>query len=565
MKSALFASALLSLIARAFGGEALPVEFVEVAAESGIDMTVVSGSKDQMYIVEGSLGGSAFFDHDNDGDVDLYVTNGSRFSGFAPGQHPYNRLYRNIGDGQFTDVTSETAVGDTSWSLGCVAADYDNDGHTDLYVTNFGANKLYKNLGDGSSGDGSSGDGSSDDGSFEDVTIAAGVGDSGYGTGGTFGDFDRDGDVDLYLSNYIDFSRDYESTIPCVWKTVDMMCGPRGLLPQKDVFYRNEGDGTFTDATATVGMADKEFYGYGAVFADFNEDGWPDVFVADDMSPNQMFVNRGDGTFAEEALIASVGFNGDGAEQGCMGVGIGDYDNDGHLDIFVTNFEGEHNTLYRNEGDGFFLDVSFVSRLAASGNPEVGWGTALFDFDNDGDKDIFVANGHTYPQADLPHTNASYAQRNFLFENLGNGTYADVSEQAGPGLAIEKVSRGASFADYDGDGDVDVFVVNLNAAPDLLRNNGSSGNNYLLVETVGTVSNRNGIGTRIEVETAGLRQVNEVRSGGSYLSHDDMRVHFGLGQASGVAKVTLRWPSGIVQALEDVAVNQVLRVTEPAK
>ena len=548
MKSVIFTSCLFLPLAAALGGEALPIQFVNVAEESGIDMTVVSGSKDQMYIVEGSLGGSAFFDHDNDGDVDLYVTNGSRFSGFAPGQHPYNRLYRNLGGGQFTDVTPETAVGDTSWSLGCVAADYDNDGHTDLYVTNFGANTLYRNLGTGA---------------FGDVTGAAGVGDGGYGTGGAFGDFDRDGDVDLYVSNYIDFSLDYESTIPCVWKTVDIMCGPRGMLPQKDVFYRNEGDGTFADATAEVGMGDKEFYGYGAVFVDFNEDGWPDVFVADDMTPNQMYVNRGDGTFAEEGLIASVGFNGDGAEQGCMGVGIGDYDNDGHLDIFVTNFEGEHNTLYRNEGDGFFLDVSFVSRIAASGNPEVGWGTALFDFDNDGDKDIYAANGHTYPQADLPHTNASYAQRNFLFENLGNGTYADVSAQAGPGLAIEKVSRGASFADYDDDGDIDLFVVNLNARPDLLRNDGGSVSNYLLVETVGTVSNRNGIGTRIEVEAAGLRQVNEVRSGGSYLSHDDLRVHFGLGQASGVDRVTLRWPSGIVQALEDVTVNQVLRVTEP--
>lgn len=550
MISVRFASILFFLLSGTSLAQALPIQFVNVAEESGIDMTVVSGSKDQMYIVEGSLGGSAFFDYDNDGDVDLYVTNGSRFAGFTPGQHPYNRLYRNIGEGKFTDVTTEAAVGDTSWSLGCVAADYDNDGYTDLYVTNFGANKLYQNLGGRS---------------FADVTTAAGVGDPGYGTGGTFGDFDRDGDVDLYVSNYIDFSLDYESTVPCVWKTVDIMCGPRGMLPQKDVFYSNNGDGTFTDATAAVGMAGKEFYGYGAVFADFNEDGWPDVFIADDMTPNQMYVNQGDGTFAEEGLIASVGFNGDGAEQGCMGVGIGDYDNDGHLDIFITNFEGEHNTLYRNEGDGFFLDVSFVSRIAASGGPQVGWGAALFDFDNDGDKDIFAANGHTYPQADLPHTNASYAQPNFLYENLGDGTFADVSVKSGPGLAIEKVSRGASFADYDDDGDVDIFVVNLNTTPDLLRNDGGNGNNYLLVESVATASNRNGIGTRIEIEAAGQRQVNEVRSGSSYLSHDDMRVHFGLGQAAVVDKVTLRWPSGIVQILEKVAVNQVLKVTEAEK
>ena len=548
MKRALFASCFCFLSFDALGA-AVP-QFIDVARESGIDLSVVSGTADQMYIVEGSIGGSAFFDYDNDGRVDLYVTNGSRFGGYEPGAHPYNRLYRNEGKGMFVDVTASAAVGDTSWSLGCVAGDYDNDGHMDLYVTNFGANRLYRNLGNGS---------------FQDLTAVAGVGDTGYGTGGAFGDFDRDGDIDLYVSNYIEFSLDYKSTIPCVWKNVDIMCGPRGMLPQKDVFYRNEGDGRFTDATEEVGMASKEFYGYGAVFSDFNQDGWPDVFVADDMTPNQMYINQADGTFTEEALISNVGFNGEGAEQGCMGVGVGDFDNDGHLDIFVTNFEGEHNTLYRNEGDGFFLDVSFVSRVASRGNPEVGWGTALFDFDNDGDKDIYVANGHIYPQADLPHTNARYAQPNFLFENLGDGIFADVTDRAGPGLAIEKVSRGASFADYDDDGDMDIFVLNLNDKPDLLRNDDGNRKNYLLVETIGRVSNRDGIGTRIEIEVAAKRQVNEVRAGSSYLSHDDMRVHFGLGKAWLVDRVTLRWPSGIVQEIVDVAANQVLRVTEPDK
>ncbi len=472
------------------GGPAT-VQFTDVAAEVGLVAPNVSG-RDQKYIVETSIGGTAFLDYDNDGDVDLYVANGSSFHGFPEGEHPRNRLYRNDG-GNFTEVTAAAAVGDSSWSLGCAAADYDNDGHLDLYVGNFGRNTLYRNLGNRR---------------FADVTSEAGVGDEGYGTASTFGDYDRDGDLDLYVSNYIDFSLDYESTVPCVWKTYDIMCGPRGMIPQADVFYRNDGNGSFTDVTDEVGMAGRKYYGYGAVFADFTDDGWPDLFVADDMTPNMMFVNKGDGTFSDEALGSGVGFDAEGTEQGCMGVGVGDYD-------------------------------------------------------NDGDKDIFVANGHTYPEANLPHTNASYAQLNLLFENLGNGTFRDVSRESGPGLAIREVSRGAGFADYDADGDIDIFVLNLNGKPNLLRNDGGNANNCLLVKTVGSVSNRDGVGTRIELEAAGHRQVNEVRSGGSYLGHDDMRVHFGLGKTGRVDRVTLRWPSGIVQTLEDVEVNQVLTVTEP--
>ena len=518
-----------------------------MAAQSGLGERNVSG-RDQAYIVETSIGGSAFFDYDNDGDIDLYVVNGSSFHGFPEGEHPFNRLYRNDGGSTFADVTAEAGVGDTTWSLGCVAADYDNDGSVDLFVANFGRNRLYRNLGNGR---------------FEDVTERAGVGDEGYGTAGTFGDYDLDGDLDLYVSNYIEFSLDYKSTIPCVWKTYDIMCGPRGMIPQADIFYRNNGDGTFTDVTAEAGMAGSRYFGYQAVFVDFTEDGWPDLFVADDMTPNKLFINRGDGTFSDEALGSGVGFSADGAEQGCMGVGVGDYDGDGHLDILVSNFEGQYNTLYRNEGDGYFLDVSYASKVAAMGGPEVGWGTALFDYDNDGDKDIFVANGHTYHQADLPRANARYAQPNFLFENLGDGTFREVSQLAGPGLAIEAVSRGAVFGDYDDDGDIDIFVLNLNGYPNLLRNDGGNGNNYLFIKTVGRRANRDGIGTRIEIEVSGRRQVAEVRSGSSYLGHDDMRAHFGLGQATLVDKVTLRWPGGTVQELRDVAVNQVLTVTEP--
>ena len=532
------------LVATAAAGQALPVQFSDRAQELGIDVRTVSGT-DQMYIVENSPGGAALFDYDSDGDVDIYLTNGSRFGGFRGGEPPRNRMYRN--DGAFVDVTAAAGVGDTSWSMGCAVADYDNDGDLDIYTTNFGRNTMYRNEGNGS---------------FADVTDFAGVGDERYGLGCAFGDYDRDGSVDLVAVNYIDFSLDYESTVPCVWKRVDIMCGPRGTLPDSDVLYRNQGDGTFADVTEAAGLTGEE-WSMGVVFGDFDGDGWPDIFVANDAGPNFLYDNQGDGTFAEAGVATGVAYSGDGADQGCMGVAAGDYDNDGRFDLFVTNFEAEYNILYRNEGNGFFADASFAARVNARGSDEVGWGTALFDYDNDGDRDLFVANGHTYPQADLPHTSTSYAMPNFLFENLGDGTYRDVTAGAGPGLGIREVSRGASLGDIDDDGDIDILVTNLNGRPNLLRNDGGHRGNYLMVKTIGTRSNRDGIGTRIEATAGRLMQVAEVRSGTSYLSHSDMRLHFGLGEARRVATLTLRWPSGTVQELRDIAVNQTLTVTEP--
>ena len=524
----------------------LPAQFTDQAAALGITARNVSGST-QEYIVETAVGGTAFFDYDSDGDVDLYVANGSRFEEFPPGQEPTNHLYRNHGD-RFVDVTAVAGVGDTSWSMGCAAADYDNDGDLDLYVTNFGRNTFYQNQGDGT---------------FEDVAEKAGVGDDRWGVGCAFGDADLDGYVDLYVANYIDFSRDYPSTVPCVWKTVDIFCGPRGLLPAGDVFYHNRGNGTWADRSEEVGIAGAKYYGYGVVFGDFDRDGWPDVFVANDSAPNNLYQNQGDGTFVDEGLSAGVAYSGDGTEQGCMGVAVGDYDNDGYFDIFVTNFEGEYNTLYKNQRGTFFLDVSFVSHVAARGIPEVGWGTGFFDFDNDGDQDLFAANGHTYPQADLPHTNSRYAAPNFLYQNLGDGTFAEVSARGGSGFALVEVSRGASFADYDRDGDIDLFVLNLNSTPNLLRNDGGNEGHYLQIATVGTRSNRDGIGTRIEIRAAGQHQTAEVRSGTGFLSHSDLKVHFGLGTAAVVDSVVLHWPSGTVQTLRAVAANQVLTVREP--
>ena len=525
--------------------ESLAVQFVDRAADAGLTQRNVSGT-DQSYIVEGMMGGAAFFDYDRDGDVDLYVANGSSFAGFAAGEHPANQLYRNDG-GRFTDVTIAADVGDTSWSMGCAVADYDNDGHSDLYVTNFGRNILYRNAGAGR---------------FADVTVAAGVGDMGWGTGASFGDYDRDGDVDLYVANYVDFSLDYESPIPCLWKNVKVYCGPVGLLPAADVFYRNNGDGTFSEWTQQAGLEGEKFYGMSALFGDYDNDGWPDLFVANDSTPNLLFRNLRDGRFAEEALMAGVAYSGEGVTQGCMGAAWGDYDNDGLFDLFVTNFADEYNALYKNEGGGFFADVSFAAGIGAAPAELVSWGTGFFDYDNDGDRDLFVANGHTYPQADLPRVNSSYEQINSLFENR-DGRLVEVSAGAGLGFALRRVSRGTSFADYDGDGDIDLFVLNLNDPPTLLRNDGDHDNHYLLVHTVGTKSNRDGIGARVIISVGGQTQHAEVQSGGSYLSHNDLRLHFGLGKAERVDRLEVRWPSGAVQVLSDLAVDQHLTVVEP--
>ena len=543
MKS-LYKYAVGCLVGAANGwSEPLAAQFVDRAAAAGLTQRNVSGT-DQSYIVEGMMGGAAFFDYDRDGDVDLYVANGSSFAGFAAGEHPANQLYRNDG-GRFADVTVAASVGDTSWSMGCAAADYDNDGHTDLYVTNYGRNTLYRNRSTGR---------------FAAAT-AAGVGDMGWGTGASFGDYDRDGDVDLYVANYVDFSLDYESPIPCLWKNVKVYCGPVGLLPAADVFYRNNGDGTFSEWTKQAGLEDEAFYGMSALFGDYDGDGWPDLFVANDSTPNLLFRNRRDGRFAEEGLVAGVAYSGEGVTQGCMGAAWGDYDNDGLFDLFVTNFADEYNALYRNEGRGFFADVSFAAGIGAAPAELVSWGTGFFDYDNDGDRDLFAANGHTYPQADLPRVNSSYEQANSLFENRG-GRLVEVSAAADLGFALRRVSRGTSFADYDGDGDIDVFVLNLNSPPTLLRNDGDHDNHYLLVRTVGTASNRDGIGARVIISADGRNQYAEVQSGGSYLSHSDLRLHFGLGKAARVDRLEVRWPSGVVQVLSDIAADQVLTVVE---
>lgn len=543
MKVAAAIGALVTALSGQVSGEGL--YFVDATEAAGIALVNTSGSS-QRYIVEGMMGGSAFFDYDNDGDVDLYIANGSSFDGFEEGAHPRNALYRNDGTGLFQDVTNAAAVGDTSWSMGCAVSDYDNDGDADLYVSNYGRNTLYRNEGAER---------------FVDVTDAAGVGDDRWGTGAVFGDYDRDGDVDLFVANYVDFSLDYESPIPCLWKNVSVYCGPVGLLPAADVLYRNNGDGSFSDVTAEAGLAEEKFYGMSALWGDYDGDGWIDLFVADDSTPNKLYHNERDGTFVESALIAGVAYSGEGVEQGCMGAALGDYNGNGRPDIFVTNFADEANALYDNEGGGFFTDVAFSSGIGRADRRLVAWGTGFFDGDNDGDLDLFVANGHTYPEADMPLLDSSYEQINSLFENSG-GQFVEVTDSAGPGLAVRGVSRGASFADYDADGDVDIFVLNLNALPTLLRNDSNQKHHYLQVKLVGRESNRDGIGARVQVEADGRIQYAEVQSGGSYLSHSDMSLHFGLSDRDRVNRLIVDWPSGRRQEIVDIEADQLLTVYE---
>ena len=526
------------------------VQFVDVAAQAGITVRNVSGELDKTSLLEAKGGGGGFFDYDNDGDLDTYVISGSSFKSFPTGQVPSNRLYRNEGKGTFADVTTQAGVGDTSWSMGCTAADYDNDGDLDLYITNYGANRLYRNEGDGT---------------FADATAQAGVGDSRWGTGAAFGDYDLDGDLDLYVANFVQFHPDQPpiSDQFSVWRNIRVYPGPRAYAGYADVLYRNEGDGTFADVTKQVGAIGLAAYnGFQCLFGDLDNDGYPDIYVADDTTPNLLYMNRGDGSFEDISLASGTSHSDDGLEQAGMGAALGDYDNDGDFDIFVTHFSGDYNTLYRNEGGRFFRDVSYASGVAEVSMPAVGWGTGFFDYDNDGDLDLFVANGHVYPIIDDYDLGISYAQRNFLFENLGNGTFVEVGLESGSGFGVEKVSRGAAFGDYDDDGDVDILVLNVDDTPTLLRNEGGNRGHWFSLSLVGTESNRDGIGARILVEAGGGRQIREVGAGSSFLSHNDLRVHVGLGAAEKIEGLEIRWPSGLVQEFSDLPADRFWLLTE---
>jgi dUTPase len=499
------------------GAQTSVVRFTDVAAQAGLDLVNISGGPAKDYIVDANGNGAAILDYDNDNDLDVLLVNGSTREQYAKGGDRMVALYRNDGRGNFTDVTTAAGLARRGWGSGTCVADYDNDGFDDVYVTAFGADALWRNAGNGT---------------FTDVTRRAGVEDARWSTGCAFGDYDRDGDLDLYVANYVRFD---EKTIPgrgttgnCRFMATDVFCGPTRLPGEPDVLYRNTGDGTFSDVGARAGVVDPGYYGFGVLFADLNDDGWPDIYVANDSVPNLLFRNRGDGTFVEEALPAGVAVSGDGRAQAGMGVDAGDWNGDGQTDLIVTNFSHDHTTLYQSGPVGVFTDASYASGLAATAGPYLGWGVGFVDVDLDGRLDVFIANGHVYPQVDKSGLGTTYLQRKQLFLNAG-ARYRHATMEIGGALLLERSSRGAAFGDYDNDGDRDVLVVNMNDRPTLLRNDTAAGNHWIAVKLVGTKSNRDGIGAKVTVQAGGRRQRTEVRGDGSYMSHRDTRAHFGLG------------------------------------
>jgi hypothetical protein len=550
----LFACSLLALLLAAQassqippppGNQSLPVLFTDITEPAGITFKHVS-SPEKRYIVESMSGGVALLDYDNDGYLDIYLVNSLTADMVKANQKTRSALYRNNGDGTFADVTDNAGVGDIGWGMGVATGDYDNDGFEDIYVTCLGPDHLLRNTGKGT---------------FTDVTQRAGVNDPRWSAGAAFVDYDNDGRVDLFVSNYVDFDvnnlPEFGKGRSCQFKGVPVQCGPRGLKGAGDSLYHNNGDGTFTDVSKKAGVSDTDgYYGLGVICSDFDEDGLVDIFVANDSTPNFLYHNNGDGTFKDIGFPSGTAVNENGSEQGSMGVTLGDYDHDGRLDLFVTNFDDDYNTLYHNDGRGSFTDVSYATKVAAVSLPYVGWGTKFFDYDNDGWVDLLVVNGHVYPQ--LP----TYRQRNLMHHNNRDGTFAEVGAQLGPPFAEKRTGRGAAFGDIDNDGDVDIVINNLDGAPQLLRNDGGNANNSVLIKTLGVKSNRAGIGARVTVVAGELKQVEEVYSGGTYISQNDLRLHFGLEKRTKIDLIEVRWPSGAVDKITGVGANKILTIKE---
>jgi tetratricopeptide (TPR) repeat protein len=531
------------------GGSAGPdVAFVDEAAEAGIVLANVSGSAEKRFIVETTGAGGCWLDYDLDGDLDLYVVNGAALEGEATTTPPArDALYRNEGAGRFTDATARAGIVDRGWGGGCAVGDYDNDGDPDLYVTNYGPNVLYRNEGHGI---------------FTDVTAAAGVGDSRWSLGAAFFDAEGDGDLDLYVANYLRFDLAVAGARQCHWKGIPVMCGPHGFAGEEDELFRNNGDGTFSDVSDQAGIAGRALFGMGVVVGDVDGNTHPDVFAANDSQDNHLFLNDGWGRFQDSALAAGVALSADGRQQASMGADLGDYDNDGDEDLIVTNFSDDYHTLYRNDGGGLFTDATQATGLDPATRSSLGWGAGFFDYDNDGDLDLFIASGHVYPQVDGRDPSTSYRQQNLLFRNEGDGRFIDVSNRSGPGLRKVRSSRGAAFGDYDDDGDLDVFVVNENDVPSLLRNDGGNARHWLKVRVIGSRSNRDGIGGWVTVQADGRTQARQVRLSAGYLSSHDPRLHFGLGDRALVDRLDVRWPSGARQQLTNVPADRLVTISE---
>ncbi len=523
----------------------------DIAARSGLSASNTFGERDKKtYILESTGNGAAIFDYDGDGANDILIANGTTLEGPARPRRSV-QLYHNQGHGSFREVSAEAGFTVEGWAQGVCVGDYNNDGKPDVLITYYGHNRLYKNLGNGK---------------FADATSEAHLPVSGirFGSGCSFVDYDRDGWLDLFVANYLDLDL---SRTPkpgedpaCNWKGLAVWCGPHGLPLAQNVLYHNNRDGTFTDVSRQAGILKPGGrYGLGVAAADFDNDGWPDLYVACDQTPSLLYHNRHDGTFEERGVEAGVAYDFDGELQSGMGVAVGDYNGDGFLDIAKTNFSGDIPSLFKNLDGKFFEDVAQRAGLAA--NHLLGWGIAFVDFDDDGWKDLIIANGHVYPEVDHSAVGDRYLEKTLVYRNLGNGRFEDITQRAGPALQVPRPARGLAVGDVDGDGRPEVVIVNMNERPSLLKNTGIR-QNYLSVTLAGTASNRSAIGARVILEAAGRRQMDEVMSGGSFYSQNDMSLYFGLGRANTVDRLEVRWPSGRVQQWRDLPVNQRLLITE---
>jgi len=537
----------------------LGATFVDVAREAGLNAkTIFGGEHKNKYLLETTGCGVAFYDYDNDGWLDIFLVNGWRLEGFPPGEEPFNHLFKNNRDGTFIDVTLKAGLKHTGWGQGVCIGDYDNDGNDDLFITYFGKNVLYHNNGNAT---------------FTDVSEKAGVTGTRtrWGTGCAFVDYDRDGKLDLFVANYIDLdlkTAPVPETGPCLYKAVMVACGPPGLNGDTNILYHNNGDGTFTDVSEKSGVTKVNgTYGLGVCVADYDNDGWPDIYVANDSTKSLMYHNNKNGSFTEIGLEAGCVLSADGKPQAGMGVAAADYDLDGNLDIVKTNFAGDTPSLYHNMGGWNFEDATFQAGLGLH-TQYLGWGCGWFDFDNDGWPDILICNGHVYPEVEQLTTEAGYPQKKLLYKNTRNGRFREVTQSGGPGITVPNASRGCAFGDFDNDGDVDFVVNTVNGLPQLVRCDSKLDTNWIKVKCIGTKSNRTAIGARVKCithppdEPKPHPQIDEVRSGGGYISQSDLRIHFGIGKADRVDVLEVHWPSGQVDTMKDVKPNQLVYVKE---
>jgi enediyne biosynthesis protein E4 len=526
-------------------------QFTDITSKTGIHFDHVSSS-DSKYVVESMSGGVLLIDYDRDGYPDIYFTNAPTVAMAIKGQTAKGALYRNNHDGTFTDVTEKAGLATPCFAMGGAVGDYNNDGWPDIYLTCLGGNKLYKNNGDGT---------------FTDVTKQAGIADGRWSTGAAFGDYDSDGNLDLMVTNYVDFHLNdlpgFGTAPNCKYRGIDVQCGPRGLKGAGDALFHNNGDGTFTDVSKAAGVDDPNgYYGMSVIFSDFNNTGRPDIYIANDSTPKFLYKNLGNGKFQEIGLESGTAVSEDGSEQASMGIAVGDYLHTGFQSLYVTNFSDEYSNLFRNDGEWSFSDVSYKSGVALPSLPYVKWGTVFFDADNDGWLDLIVVGGHVYPQVDTLPSGARYKEPKVLQLNQKDGTFCDASDQAGPDLRIPRVSRGVAAGDLFNDGNVDLVIEDLAGSPMILRNSGIAGRHWVSFELQGTKSNRLAIGARLKIVAGGMTQTEEIHSGGSYLSQNDLRVHFGLNTAKKIASVEIRWPSGKIETLKNLDADKFYSVLE---